>query len=136
MGKMSAEYYRAYYHKRRLAIIEYLGGKCVKCDSVENLEVDHRDRKEKSFRINFTMSLKNELFLSELAKCQVLCEFHHLEKTINEKDRFSHGTTYGWMKTGCVCKLCSLSKLSFYDRRNKKRRELGSENMIPGPYHR
>lgn len=45
-------YMRARYHARRTAGIEKLGGKCVDCSSVEELEFDHVDRSTKVFNIS------------------------------------------------------------------------------------
>lgn len=46
------EYMRKYYHDRRKDAIEYLGGKCVLCGSVENLQFDHIDRSTKKYELS------------------------------------------------------------------------------------
>jgi hypothetical protein len=37
--------------KRREQLIEMSGGKCVKCGSTDDLNFDHKDAKERSFRL-------------------------------------------------------------------------------------
>lgn len=55
---------------------------CVVCGSTETLELDHIDRSTKVSHSIWSWSeiRRNE----ELAKCQVLCHDHHLEKTVLE----------------------------------------------------
>jgi hypothetical protein len=53
--------------------------KCVKCGSTDRLEIDHIDPKTKvSHTVWSWAKTRRE---AELAKCQVLCYEHHLEKT-------------------------------------------------------
>ena len=54
-------------------------GPCVKCGSNEKLEVDHIDPKEKITHKVWSLNLEKRI--SELKKCQVLCESCHMEKT-------------------------------------------------------
>ena len=71
------EYQRQWMANRRAAYFE--DKSCVRCGSVEELRLDHIDPKEKvSHRI---WSWKKERREAELAKCQVLCEPCHKEKT-------------------------------------------------------
>ena len=73
-------YQREWTRKRRE---DYFKDKfCVGCGSKDNLELDHKDRATKiSHRIwNWSEARRNE----ELAKCQVLCNNCHLEKTKKE----------------------------------------------------
>jgi hypothetical protein len=117
------EYHRAYYFKRRQKIINYLGGKCVKCGATQNLHFDHIDKKEKSFNLSSNLTL--ESIKDEIDKCQLLCEKHHLEKTSHENSGFAHGTTYSWMKKKCLCKVCLEAKNKWNQARNAKRRKAG-----------
>lgn len=79
------EYMKSYmlarYHTRRNEAILKFGGKCVKCGSIECLEFDHINPEDKLFTIGKMWSLNNTAYLTELNKCQLLCESCHLEKT-------------------------------------------------------
>lgn len=124
--KKSAEcgpcYHRRYYHTvRKSRIFEYLGGLCVVCGARDNLEVDHIDPSQKSFEINHNLTFDARL-TGELDKCQLLCETHHLEKTVRDKPPFRHGTIYGFMKIRCSCTECSDRKNTWNAARNTARR--------------
>jgi len=82
---------------------------CVVCGSTEKLELDHIDEKQKvSHRIwSWTLARR----LDELAKCQVLCEKCHQEKTTKyHKLLFTkplvHGTYNAYRHKGCRCEKC------------------------------
>jgi len=74
------------YHKRRVKLIEQLGGKCAICGSTENLEFDHIDSSSKEIKIGECMSYDINLIQKELSKCQLLCKKCHIEKTKLNKD--------------------------------------------------
>ena len=57
----------------------------------------------------------------ELAKCQLLCQPHHLEKTIRERS-VGHGEGLTG-KRNCRCELCGPLKLA-YNREFKKRKRM------------
>lgn len=81
------EYMRDYMRNRarrmRADIITHLGGKCVKCGSLDRLQVDHIDPTTKtSHRITMWSRVKRD---AELAKCQLLCHGCHWAKTIRER---------------------------------------------------
>ena len=75
---------RKLYQARRVWAIQRLGGKCVRCGSVDNLEVDHIDPATKSCHPFSGASLAWSRFVTEIDKCQLLCRFCHLEKTRTE----------------------------------------------------
>ena len=81
----------------------FCGKKCIKCGSIEKLELDHiNPENKKTHRI---WSFKKDRFDEEVQKCQVLCHSCHLQKTkewyvTNRK----HGRT--WYKYGCRCEIC------------------------------
>jgi ribosomal protein S27AE len=110
----SLEYHREYnkrrYYKVRAEAIQLLGGKCNKCGSAEELEIDHVDRKQKSFEISKIWALAREKFLAELAKCQLLCKSCHRIKSIGElgKKPATHGTLS--MYRYCKCDACKQAK--------------------------
>lgn len=124
------EYHREYYHVRRRRALEYLGGKCVKCGSTENLEIDHVERSDKEFNISKNLTVSNPTVRAELDKCQLLCRKHHLAKTAKENGGFTHGTTYAWMRKKCRCDVCEPVWRAWNDSRNAARRR----GAVRGPY--
>ena len=83
----------------------FSGKSCAVCGSIEDLELDHIDPSKKiSHRIwNWSWQRIEQ----EVAKCQVLCHDHHLEKT--KKDLLKirppqHGRTL--YNKGCKCEIC------------------------------
>lgn len=101
------------YRERRAYAIEKLGGKCVVCGTTENLEIDHINKKDKSFQITQRWSVSIEEYNKELAKCQLLCNLHHKEKSSREHDwgregfgPSDHGSLAFYKNKGCRCKLC------------------------------
>ena len=65
----------------REILIEKMGGKCVECGCTETLEFDHIDPSTKSFNIAAGYTKPKETLLAEVAKCQLLCNKCHIEKT-------------------------------------------------------
>jgi 5-methylcytosine-specific restriction endonuclease McrA len=107
-NEYQSEYQRQRYHKRRLEAIQYLGGKCNNCSSLENLELDHIDRNKKSFGISKLWSISKEKYQEELEKCQVLCRNCHEKKTLKDLGRVSAKDTHGTVSSSryCKCDLC------------------------------
>lgn len=72
------------YDKIRLRRIEWFSknGPCSKCGSLDRLELDHVDPKDKIHHCIWSWS--EERREAELSKCQVLCHNCHLEKSISE----------------------------------------------------
>ncbi len=92
--------------------IKELGGKCIQCDSEENLEFDHAEPSSKLFCISQGLLLSREKLLAELKKCQLLCQSCHSKKSISErrelfKDIVSHGTPSRYTNHKCRCELCT-----------------------------
>lgn len=113
------EYQLARYHQRKRDAIAFLGGKCVICETVEQLEIDHIDRALKSFNISNLWAVKEERFYAELAKCQLLCRPHHIEKTRRELSVDHGGGLSG--KKNCPCGLCKQKKADYMADYNKHR---------------
>lgn len=76
------KYNREYVRNHKNLLKEKMGGKCVKCGAIENLQFDHINPLEKSFNISNNIHRKD--LDEELAKCQLLCPECHLDKTKNE----------------------------------------------------
>lgn len=74
-------YMKQRWEKRRAAALEFLGGKCVECDSTEDLHFDHIDPKTKVMTIARASSRSEDFFWTEVKKCQLLCVGHHHIKT-------------------------------------------------------
>ena len=68
----------------RLEAIALLGGKCnhVDCEETDGLHFDHIIRETKSDHRIWSWSRARRL--AEIAKCQLLCEYHHVEKSMTE----------------------------------------------------
>jgi hypothetical protein len=109
------EYMLNRYYKRRKTALDMLGHRCniCKCEINDKFEIDHIDRTDKSFTISGkTWNVKEEAFLEELKKCQILCQACHKLKTIDDLGQSvakgNHGTisTYRY----CRCELCKDAK--------------------------
>jgi hypothetical protein len=109
-------YFRAYFNQRyqeRLAYaLEKLGGACVQCGSTEGLQFDHVDPETKLGNVTDMLMYRLERLDAELAKCQLLCQPHHSEKTSS-----SHGVPHGGGKAGkrgCKCEPCRLRRREYH----------------------
>lgn len=67
-------------------------GPCIKCNSWNNLELDHINPEDKISHNIWSWSEKR--IKEETAKCQVLCEDCHKEKTLNNKE-YCYGENSG-----------------------------------------
>jgi hypothetical protein len=78
---------------------------CVRCGSLENLELDHIDP---SIKVDHKIwSLSRIRMDKELSKCQVLCNECHKKKTAIDKFRpITHGSNSSYTGRGCRCALC------------------------------
>ena len=90
----SRERMRAYMAARRARIrremVEYLGGKCSWCEATEELHFDHKDPRTKLFDIASGLDRPRGVLLVEVRKCQLLCEPHHREKTLDDELHPNH----------------------------------------------
>lgn len=86
------------YHRIMEQVRFVLGGECIACGSTEDLEADHIDRNTKSFVVSQGWERPAEIFWLEVAKCQLLCEPHHKEKSIAEGDTSKKGSSNGLSK--------------------------------------
>lgn len=128
MPKVSYEYRKAYYEERITWYKNYLGGKCVKCGSIENLQFDHRFPKDKSFTITAKYDAKWEIMKPELDKCQLLCLGCHIVKGQTQGDvkaAVTHGSLGMYSHCKCRCLLCkdAWNKHSAEYRRNKRKQK-------------
>ena len=73
--------------ERRTILRNRLGGKCIRCGSIENLEFDHIIKENKSFTIGSSLTCFSiEELILEADKCQLLCRPCHIEKSTEEGD--------------------------------------------------
>lgn len=102
------EYLLNRYHERMQMAIRILGGKCVECGTVEQLEIDHIDRKSKRFNMGQVYCRRESVFLTEIAKCQLLCNEHHVAKTLAERGQLPARGTHGTFNSYryCHCEIC------------------------------
>jgi 5-methylcytosine-specific restriction endonuclease McrA len=104
-------YMKERYHRRRKQAIELLGGKCAHCGTSEALEVDHIDPALKTMTVTRMYSMSEPKFLAELAKCQLLCNTHHVEKSKAEREVPHGGGASG--KRNCPCIPCKTRKAEY-----------------------
>lgn len=121
-----AKYKREWVAARRA---EWMAGKsCVICGTTQDLEVDHIDPEMKvAHRIwSWAIPRRN----AELAKCQVLCKAHHLEKTLAQRPTPEHGTISRYTSKVHKCR-CDLCKRANADRatilRARKKERIAAE---------
>lgn len=107
MKDEKAAWERRKYRKRRDHVVALLGGQCAECPATEGLQIDHIDPATKEFAIGQIFSHSWDKVLKEAAKCQLLCEPCHIEKTRREQSLpITHGTRSGYMKHECRCDPC------------------------------
>lgn len=96
------------YRSRRDDIVSRLGGRCVRCGSLERLQIDHIHPADKELDISSSIRRPLYVLYNEIEKCQLLCEICHREKTkvdIRERYPIRHGTISGYDR-GCRCGGC------------------------------
>lgn len=105
----------AHYHRKRKTLIEFLGGKCVWCNTLEDLQFDHVDPNKKSFNISKYYGRSLDNLRSELDKCQLLCKSCHNIKT-KDIDGFEteHGTLGMYRHQKCRCDLCKKANSDYH----------------------
>lgn len=125
-NKYMREYMLKRYHRRRKEAIIKLGGKCVDCESEDNLEFDHANPEDKSFNVAkaFT-SMATAMLWEEIHKCVLRCKDCHAQKTYQRDLAVGHGQG----KTGkrnCRCDLCRPLKNAYARDLKRRRKETSS----------
>jgi hypothetical protein len=98
-----AAYMKSWYDRRRPTAVAQLGGHCAKCDETEGLQFDHIDPATKTMTIAKMWTASEVRFQAELAKCQLLCQPHHLEKTLAERGMTAARGTHGTLSASRYC---------------------------------
>ncbi len=102
------EYQKEWINERRNSYI-LENGPCINCGSLDKLEIDHIDPKQKKYKISNIWSRNLKLIKKELKKCQILCNRCHKEKTKKQKrDALQHGISR--YRIGCRCDVCKKAK--------------------------
>ena len=100
-----AEYMTRRYHRRRAAAVERLGATCIDCGAKEALELDHADRRTKTFTIAKILSTGSDAKVqAELAKCVLRCRTCHQQKSLAERGLTSAKGTHGSLSALKYCK--------------------------------
>jgi hypothetical protein len=104
---------------------EKLGNKCTQCPEVNNLQLDHLDRADKSFTIGKLWNTKLEVFNQEVAKCQLLCAKCHELKTLKDLGQVSAKTTHGTLSSYryCKCELCRKANAEYCKLKKRKKKQ-------------
>jgi 5-methylcytosine-specific restriction endonuclease McrA len=117
------DYMRERYHKKRQDLIKRLGGKCSRCGSKLNLQIDHKDSNKKKFRAADVHSVADSLVEQEIGNLQLLCRNCHKKKTDKSWDystpKPKHGTLWMYRRHGCRCKKC----VDAYKKKRKEERD-------------
>jgi hypothetical protein len=105
--------------------VTLLGSACGNCGSTQDLQFDHTDAASKSFEISAGIrdGYSRERLAAELAKCQLLCLPHHMEKSYASGDlkTVPHGGGRTG-KHGCKCDPCRLRKNEYLRELKRARR--------------
>jgi hypothetical protein len=120
------DYQNTWLKNRRLKWLQE-NGPCAECGSWEKLEVDHINPETKIDHKVWSWSQERRDI--ELAKCQVLCNYCHLRKSLPERNSApaSHGTQYYYDKFKCRCISCTKASNTRrqISRTNKKLKDAG-----------
>ena len=109
-GQKAREYNLARVTERRNLWLARLGGKCAKCGSTEQLEFDHIDPSTKEYHPTNLWTRREETVVAELAKCQLLCNSCHIEKSADEKRKIRPHGLLKYKKEKCRCSVCCSAK--------------------------
>ncbi len=106
--------------KRKAWAIDYLGGHCNSCGSINDLQFDHIDPSTKIIDIPSLYTNSMKIFMEELSKCQLLCVKCHKKKTsLESAKRVTHGKYWAAYKLKCQCSPCLVFRKDYPSSRRK-----------------
>lgn len=114
-NKYMRDYMRDRYAKRRVELIQLLGGHCIDCGSFEELQFDHADAVSKSFDIGKRLdSAPWKMILEEADKCVLRCKacHDHKSKVFRDDRSVDHGGGLTG-KRNCYCDRCAPLKREY-----------------------
>ena len=81
-------------------LLDLLGGKCIKCNSIINLEFHHIDPSTKLFNVLQNLHFSLSRLIDEAKKCQLLCfdchnTKHRKKVKVDDLDRTTDGRNKG-----------------------------------------
>ena len=100
--ELQREYCRVWIHERRRKF--FSDKECLLCGSYHDLELHHRDPKEKESHNIWSWSIKRQEV--EIKKCIILCTLCHDMIHICERRNVDHGSSYWYETVGCRCEKC------------------------------
>ena len=126
------DYMLARYHKRMSEAKNKLGGKCFKCNSIKDLQLDHINPQTKNFTVAKLWNSKKKIFDLEISKCQLLCKKCHEEKTLLDMGRVSAKITHGTVSSYryCKCEFCKKAKSEYMKVFREKRKALDKSSSM------
>lgn len=125
MKEYRRRYSLAAYHRRKAAIFEKLGGKCMKCGATTDLHLVRKPLKRGApeFRVTTLPTMAAAKQNECLKHVDLLCDAHS-RKALRRKGVVTHGTYYAAYKTKCPCEECAEYKADYVLwRRNERRRK-------------
>ena len=104
MSQYMNEYRKRTTPIKRQRALDYLGGKCVECETVENLHFHHLDPSTKEYDVSTGAVHKGwQKLVIELDKCELRCEAHHIDE---HRSSALCGTAQRYWR-GCRCQPCT-----------------------------
>lgn len=125
------EYNLERYYRIRSEAVAALGGQCVDCQSVSDLQFDHVNRYEKSFDVGKLLNYSKLRREEELKKCVLRCGDCHRVKTKAMKDY--KGVPHGEGIVGkgrCLCGSCAPLKETESERLDRLKVERDHESYL------
>lgn len=110
---------------RRAKLFEMSGNICARCQTIENLEFNHKDRTTKLFNLSGkALDTSWNIIIKEWEKCELLCKTCHLNYTKQQynnqeiipwnkditKPYPEHGSPRMYSEFQCRCSLCKEAK--------------------------
>jgi AraC-like DNA-binding protein len=111
---------------RRAQAIKVLGGKCVECGAMTDLEFHHLDPDLKVRAISYMLAYTDTKFWAEVEKCVLLCHDCHKEETLAAYPEREHGTWSKAFREKCRCSPCQ----EYRDQLNDRRRDRRADGLI------